>query len=329
MRDEKGIALLFVLWVMTALAVVVAASASSMREELFALRNFKEEAEAYYLAFAGIQQAMAEVLNADRDEGSNSTRYDSWEETWRTNPPAYENVPLGRGSYRVVVVDEESKLSINRASPDALRRLLEATGMEGALLDTVVDSILDWRDPDRDHRLSGAEDDYYLSLPRPYRAKNGEFDSLEELLLVKGVTPEVLYGSRDSSRGERRYRGIAQHLTVENTTGVNINTASPEVLFAIGLNRSEVARIMERRSVGGVFRHPSEIRAILTNEGDLNRFLPLVLVKSVVFRVESEGVLKDGSSRRRIVAVFRKEGALRSGSLTIVRWEDNALFSSL
>ena len=53
---------------------------------------------------------------------------------------------------------------------------------------------MDWRDKDNLHRLNGAEDDYYLSLPQPYKCKNGDFTSIEELLLVRGVTPEIFYG---------------------------------------------------------------------------------------------------------------------------------------
>jgi general secretion pathway protein K len=60
--------------------------------------------------------------------------------------------------------------------------------------DIIVDSILDWRDNDDLRRLHGAEDEYYQSLPDPYRAKNDDFESVEELLLVKGITPEIFHG---------------------------------------------------------------------------------------------------------------------------------------
>jgi general secretion pathway protein K len=61
-------------------------------------------------------------------------------------------------------------------------------------IETIVDSILDWRDCDDEERLNGAESKYYGGLPRPYAAKNGFFDSPDELLRIKGVTPEIFFG---------------------------------------------------------------------------------------------------------------------------------------
>ena len=87
--------------------------------------------------------------------------------------------------------------------------------------DIIVDSILDWKDADDLHRLNGAESDYYLSLPNPYRAKDANFDTLEELLLVRGVTPEILYGGGET-------KGIIQYLTLrpDSSFTINVNVAA-------------------------------------------------------------------------------------------------------
>jgi general secretion pathway protein K len=61
-------------------------------------------------------------------------------------------------------------------------------------IETIVDSILDWRDCDDEERLNGAESKYYGGLARPYAAKNGFFDSPDELMRIKGVTPEIFFG---------------------------------------------------------------------------------------------------------------------------------------
>lgn len=63
----------------------------------------------------------------------------------------------------------------------------------------IADSILDWLDEDSDPRPNGSELEYYSVLPTPYAPKNGPIDSVEELLLVRGVTPELLFGI-DSNR---------------------------------------------------------------------------------------------------------------------------------
>ena len=193
---DRGMALMVVLWILAILGVIFTTFTFSMRTELAAAGNFKETAEAHYIAEAGVYRAAAEIINADRNFPPDSSLYDSLDEHWHTNPSAYENVPVGRGSYWVTVTDEESKIPLNLAGDPILRRLFSNSGVgDEKLLSTIVDSIQDWRDPDNLHRLNGAEDDYYLSLPTPYRAKNGYFESIDELLLVKGMTPEILYGN--------------------------------------------------------------------------------------------------------------------------------------
>ncbi|MDY6954264.1 MAG: type II secretion system protein GspK, partial [Thermodesulfobacteriota bacterium] len=85
----------------------------------------------------------------------------------------------------------------------------------------IVDSVMDWIDREDDLlRLDGAEDDYYMSLERPYHCKNGPLDSPEELLLVKGITPELFYGTEESL-------GIAPYISVFGHGRININTADP------------------------------------------------------------------------------------------------------
>lgn len=71
-------------------------------------------------------------------------------------------------------------------------------GLPGMTID-VAEAILDWLDEDDDPRPNGCEADYYMTLPTPYTPKNGPIDSIEELLLVRGVTPEMLFGV-DSNR---------------------------------------------------------------------------------------------------------------------------------
>ncbi len=72
--------------------------------------------------------------------------------------------------------------------------------LPGMTVDT-AEAILDWLDEDDEPRDYGAETEYYMTLPTPYAAKNGPLDSIEELLLVKGVTPELLFGADVNRNG--------------------------------------------------------------------------------------------------------------------------------
>src|SRR5207249_12115122 len=85
------------------------------------------------------------------------------------------------------ITDESAKLDINYASATMLMQLPGMT-------DDVAGAIVDWRDSDDTASASGAESQYYLSLSPPYTCKNAPFETVEELMLVRGVTPQLLYG---------------------------------------------------------------------------------------------------------------------------------------
>ncbi|MFW6170952.1 MAG: general secretion pathway protein GspK, partial [Planctomycetota bacterium] len=105
---------------------------------------------------------------------------------------------------RYGLADESARLNINAlAEIDKLpsvdgRDLL--MGLPG-MTEDVADAILDWMDEDEEAREYGCESEYYQGLDPPYHAKNGPLDTLEELMLVRGVTPELLFGSDTNRNG--------------------------------------------------------------------------------------------------------------------------------
>jgi len=145
-------------------------------------------------------------------------------------------LPDGSGGYEQrygCVVDEASRLNLNTLIQldDSGQLLYDALMLLPNMTEDVANAIVDWMDPDDDPREGGAESDYYLGLGNPYRCKNGPLNSIEELLLVRGVTPQVLYGTDrkrngvpdDDSAGGAFDRGLADFLTVY---GREINTDS-------------------------------------------------------------------------------------------------------
>ncbi len=109
----------------------------------------------------------------------------------------------GLGGVRFGLTCESAKLNLNTlltqddAAGTARQRLLRLPGMS----EEIADCILDWLDPDDEPREFGAEADYYESLSPPYRPGNEAFRCLEELLFVRGVTPELLYGADKNRNG--------------------------------------------------------------------------------------------------------------------------------
>ncbi len=95
---------------------------------------------------------------------------------------------------RYGITDESAKLNINFATEEQLLRLIAPLVTDGREPLEIVHAIMDWRDTDDEKREFGAESVYYGTLPTPHRAKNAPFETVEELLMVKGMTGQLLYG---------------------------------------------------------------------------------------------------------------------------------------
>lgn len=260
LTGNSGIALVIVLWIMILLIVIVLSFSVTAKTELFSIMTFKEQTENKYLAEAGLQRGIMEIYysRVNRDKIRSTTE----EKPCRADGTIYHG-RLSDGYYKFKITDESGKININNITDSSgivLNNLLVNIGIEKEVADTIVDSILDWKDPDDLHRLHGAETDYYMSLPMPYKAKDGNFDNPEELLLVKGITPNILYGG-----GERK--GLVNYITVHSgASQININTAAVELLKSIPLMSDDLIRkIMIYRSADNTQETVSELQAILTD----------------------------------------------------------------
>jgi type II secretory pathway component PulK len=148
------------------------------------------------------------------------------------------------------LVDEASKLNLNTASPDVLINLPN-------MPPELAYSITDWRDGDEEVLEDGAEDSYYMALAVPYHCKNAPFETVEELLLVRGAYPELLYGyagaqqTRQTTRGGARLGtqsalGLADFLTVysgrTNAAAEAAGAAAPTVVNINDRNQRQQLR---------------------------------------------------------------------------------------
>ena len=138
-------------------------------------------------------------------------------------------------------------------------------GVDADDISVVSDSIQDWRSPPATPRVAGAESDYYQSLTPPYYAKNAPIDDLSELLLVKGVTPEMYFGpgaTNDSAPQRPKLGfgpapdqapaypfGLADVFTAVSSGKININTADANVLQLIpGVDATIAAAVIQQRA---------------------------------------------------------------------------------
>ena len=292
---------MMVLWVLTILMVIVFSFSYLARTETFSSRAFKEGWENKFLAEAGIERAIMELFYRKQNPQNLG---EEEQESWRIDGTEQVGA-LGGGYYRVRLVDESGKIDLNLAPEVILRNLISSLNLPGEdkdlLVNTIVDSILDWKDPDDFHRLQGAESDYYQSLPHPYKAKNGNFDTVEELILVKGVTPEILYGNDQKP-------GLVDFLTVQaKTNKINLNAASKSVLMALPGMTPEIAEAV------AAYRQDKEIQSLQEIAGLLGeaqaQLAPYVTVAAGnTFTIESRGYKKSSQAGYGIQAKITLEG---------------------
>ena len=304
LHDQRGFALLLVLLVLALVAVVSAEFAYSMRLEAAAVRAYKSSIIGNHLAETALEQAIREIV-ADtpyvvEDDDGLLTFYTA---DRRPLPRLRrEKAEFGGGRYSYRITDEEARLNVNNSPPDRIDRLLRTLGLDKEVRDTIGDSIQDWRDPNEAHRLNGAEsDDYYLKLPVPYRAHNANLESVAELLQIKGVTPAIYNGTKDRP-------GLAGLVTVRGSGSVNMNTAGPGALAALGLSTAEITEIVQSRRTNGPY--PS----VPGKFGGRN-----LSVATRTFRVEAEGIV-DERVAVRLTAIVEKRTDGDPPAAVVLEW---------
>ena len=318
-HDQEGIALFLVLWVLTLLSVIVGEFCHAMRTEVNITRNFREATQAAYLAEAGLNLAVHGLATTARDDRrGRGEAAEAGDVRWRVNAPI-PDVKLGAGAATVRIDNESGKINLNTADPPLLRLMLSPFNLDENVVNGIVDAIADWRDADDLHRLHGAEDDYYQSLPEPYPCKDGPFTDVQELLRVKGITRELFYG------------GLAEMVTVFPITAkggggqrgrININAAPPSVLQALpGMTEDLAAAVAEYRRVRD-FRSPADlVMAVPPETADaICPYLSFQL--GPYYTVRSVGSI-EGSRTRHAVSVTVEFDRRAEDGYRIIRWIDN------
>ena len=211
---------------------------------------------------------------------------------------ARTRVRLGSGEFSYRITDEQARINVNTATQDQLDKLLQCLGVEKVNRDEIVDSILDWIDTNDEHRLNGAEsDDYYLKLPVPYRARNSQIESVNELLQIKGVTSALFEG------GDGR-PGLRDLLTSRGAGRLNANTAGPVVFCAMGVSVAQISDFLQGR-----LETPVQDLSRLGNAGNF------FSTTTQTFRIEADGLI-DGRSRANVTAIVQK----RNDAMVILEW---------
>jgi general secretion pathway protein K len=229
--EQRGSALLAVLWLSLALSAIAFSLATTVRGETERTSTAVDGIRSYYLATGAIERAIL---------------YMQWGKQFYSPGTPVLRMSFPTGETEVEVVPETAKYNVNRATPEDLMRLMASLGTRADQAQEVVMAILDWRSTGA---ISGL-DQYYLSLVPSFRARHASFEEIEELLVLKGMTTDLYYGSYDRDAGGRLFRhgGLNECLSVYGSTDrFDVNTAHPAVLGSLGLSPQQVQSLVERR----------------------------------------------------------------------------------
>jgi len=192
---DKGTVLIVTIWIVLILAGLVLVFSRSTRVEAIASANYIASVQADSIARGALQYIIAQ-LQSDQEVVILTQGQDLFEavelETgffWVLHP----NLSDDR-NYTYGLTDEASKINLNSATEEMLLKL---PGMTSEL----ASAIIDWRDTDSEITPGGAENEYYLLLADPYYCKDGPLETVEEVLLLRGASEEILYGEDTNKNG--------------------------------------------------------------------------------------------------------------------------------
>ncbi len=314
MRNERGVVLLVVMWALVVLMVVAIELGRTARVEGLSTDVYQQEVKTYYLALAGLNRALYQLVQTSQQGRTRDTRDDdrlgprdrlnSDEENqeecpdpWLLGDGQWKDEPYGEGGYQVRVSDESGKININQVDEIILRQTFTNLDFDPDFGDALADAILDWRDPDALERLNGVESEYYLAQNIAYPAKDGPFDTIDELLLIRDVTQELFYNTLNNVftvYGNARTGNMA-----------NVQTANALVLRAVqGIDAETADELVQQRqeTCGQDFLDATAARG----------GLPTLVT------IESVGYLHTGRITRRLAGVVHRTG----GQYQMLRWQD-------
>ena len=179
-----GQALVPVIFVMLILTVLAITFATTAHREIRASVNFDTQTERYFAARGAVNYAMSALAQTS----NNGATYGVIPQSADTDANGWMQV--GEAWVKIDAMDTAGLINLNTVTATTLAQIPVLQQNPD-----VVAAITDWRTPGTTPSANGAKSEYYNTLSPSYDSKNGPYDSVEELLLVKGVTPTVLYGN--------------------------------------------------------------------------------------------------------------------------------------
>lgn len=322
--DQNASVLIMVLWALTLLAVFAVQIGMMTRDKISFLARAERQSILRNAAKGGVAKALAMIQNERKTNKSANilqTKVNLY-----YNASSFRGLSFGQAEVSVVrssvsgeddygVTDEASRLNLNFADRESIRKLLLAVGAaKEDNADKLSAAIYDWRVYGESEIQGFSSDDSYDNLQYPYPPKKANFETLDELRLVQGVTEKV-------------FENLVDYVTIYGTKEININTASWPVLVAVGFSE-EQGKMVEtmRRGVDGIegtvddtfFQNSDTLvdglgKALGLGQEDIDQLrltierIPFVFT-SDIFRIQSVAQLVSRKENKSITCVFDTNG---------------------
>ncbi len=324
-RNQRGMAILITVMILSLLVVITLGYHKTTWHKYVASHNHKVNTQLKMIAGSAVQLGLAFV---QYDGSANSS--DSFFDPWATIKDEDFRDLFPIGTLHLEIIDLSGRLQINslvrkksgggterlsgkgRKPENQAEKILHRLLLSGSFAisselqaQQLVDALVDWLDADDRESDYGAEDSYYRSLDPPYGCKNGPVEYIEELLLVKGMTPDLLFGTTTT-------KGLADYLTVFGDTGkININTAPRLILKSLDplINDDLTDRLDAfRRDAHNAAQlaGPEWYKNIGGWPGDIVIYENMLTTESKYFQIN--GVGRYDNLEKRMIAVVQRVG---------------------
>jgi len=349
-RNNRGIALLLTVSVTTILVAAVLEYNRQARVSLVSTAAMRDSITLSQMTTSGIHAAMA-MLVKDKYDSTTDSMLEDWADSEKIDE-LLAQIPFEDGKLVVNIIDEMGKIqanalvafpnknSFNETQLKLWERLLinmsedEEQLQDDSRPEAITNSVKDWLDSADDDAitgLSGAESEYYQDLDPPYACRNGPLPDLDELMLIKGITPEFYYGAKETP-------GMSQFLTIYGVKGaqgqftypgkININTAGLPVLAALlPLENADLIDAVKDYREAAIedkenhdFSNPGWYKD-LPGFGDINLDTNLITTSSDIFRIESEASLHDKKLTTTAVVQRVKNAETGKWTCKILSWK--------
>ncbi|HXW85666.1 MAG TPA: type II secretion system minor pseudopilin GspK [Candidatus Binataceae bacterium] len=320
-QRERGVALLAVMMAIALITLIVVDFATTVVFARLSASNQANELRAYYLARSAIAVGLGLLAEDERNKQATpsptgvggGSQPDSLVDVWALPFPPMQ---VDGGTINLAVVDEARKIDINglidpqKGDINAVQlgiitRLFALLGINPQIIPSIVQWILP---ASAQGLLGGAGLDFYMQLRPPYSPRFSPMPTIGDLKMIAGID-------------EPTFLKLQPFVTVQKETGINVNTASPEVLEAAEPEFAEdpqlVKAIVLARTISP-FAKLTDVQNLLGGATFQTPLAQVITTTSVYFTISGMGSY--AGSRKLVHGVFERQPGAPS---ILMSWQED------